>query len=193
MPTSKVLRGILVIASPEVGETARLEIAAAGPLRVKAVTGARAALAAISDIKPCALLVENGAAPMQAVQAVRNLAELTMSRHVPVVMMGGPLDPGIEAQREAYGIAEVIDGPYRLEPAIDALRAAIGKVARMSRSSKIRRRLRAASDSLKPLSDDDVKRIRGEQRGQDFADDDVAPGDKSESPTWDGSDFGRRE
>lgn len=190
MGTSKVLRGILVIATPQLGETARMELAEAAPLRVKAVSGARAALSAVAEIKPYALLVEYGAAPMQAVQAVRNLAELTMSRSVPVIMMGGPLDPGIEAHRETFGIAQVLDGPYRMQPVLDALKASISKVDRLHRSNKIRQRLRAASDRLKPISEEDVGRVSGGE-GQDFAADDAAPEGKSKSdpqaPTWDGS------
>jgi hypothetical protein len=192
MATQKQLRGLLVIASHEVGEVARMEIAEAAPLRVKAVPSARMALASVGEIKPYAILVENGAAPIQAVQAVRNLAELTMSRKVPVVIFNGPLEPGIEAQRETFGIAQVLDGEYRLQPTLDALKAAIGKIDRMYRTNKIRERLRTASDRLKPVTEEDLQQIqKGPDDVQDFAAEDAAPEEKRvsepDSPTWDGS------
>lgn len=192
MATRKQLRGLLVIASHEVGETARMAIAEAAPLRVKAVPGARMALASVGDIKPYAILVENGAAPIQAVQAVRNLAELTMSRKVPIVIFNGPLDPGVEAQRENFGIAQVLDGEFKLQSALDALKAAIGKVDRMHRTNKIRERLRTASDKLKPVTEEDLQKLNDDADDvQDFASDEAVPEEKRvsepDTPTWDGS------
>lgn len=182
------MRGLLVIASTETGESVRAQIAESAPLQVKSVTGARMALAAVGEVRPYAILVENGVAPMQALQAVRNMSELTLSRKVPIVIFNGPLEPGIKAQRETFGIAHVLDGEFVLQEALDALRDAVGKIDRLYHSSKVRERLRTASDQLKPFRPEEAGNV--EDGGQDFAADDEAldeKPDKRDSPTWDGS------
>lgn len=126
----------------------RLEIADAGPLKVKAVSGRREFLAAVSTSRPIALLVENGLIPPQVIRAARELAELSVSRKVPVVVFGGPLDEATEKARESLGIREVIDGVYRLQPVIEGLKRAVGWANQAKKTEQIRERLRQASGRM---------------------------------------------
>ena len=126
----------------------RLELTDAGPLKVKAVTGRREFLAAVSGARPIALLVQNGLIPPQVIRAARELAELTLSRKVPVVVFGGPLDEATEKIRENVGIREVVDGIYRLQPVIDALKRAVAWSNQAKKTEQIRERLRQASGRM---------------------------------------------
>lgn len=126
----------------------RLELTDAGPLKVKAVSGRREFLAAVSGARPVALLVQNGLIPPQVVRAARELAELTLSRKVPVVVFGGPLDEATEKIRENVGIREVVDGIYRLQPVIDALKRAVAWSNQAKKTEQIRERLRQASGRM---------------------------------------------
>lgn len=144
------LRGVLLVAAPATREAMRLELADAGPLRVKAASTAKELLAAVPTAEPHALLVELGLLPPQVLRAARELAELSTSRKVPVVIFGGPLPPELDRQREVLCIRAVVDGPYRLQPVLAALRGAIAWADQLKKTAAIRERLKAASEKLKP-------------------------------------------
>ena len=79
MATENITRAVLLVASEEIGLSASKVLNAAVGLSAKAVTGPRAALAAVAQLTPHFLVFEAGRVPVPAMQAVKNMAELTAS------------------------------------------------------------------------------------------------------------------
>jgi DNA-binding response OmpR family regulator len=195
---------VLLVVSAEVGEVARADVAAVGTYRVKAVTGARNALAAIADTKPQVLVFESGLVPTPAMQAVRNMAELTASRKVPIIMICGPLDPAQEKLRVSLGISEVLDGPYNPKTLLLAIQHEITKIDKQLEDTRLRRQ--TASNRYATLTEETARQRLNPDAPpipeapespaapdiQDFASDDAAPPatekpSEPKDPTWDGS------
>ncbi|MBX3460877.1 MAG: hypothetical protein KF696_13090 [Planctomycetes bacterium] len=121
--TTTVLRSAMMIASPEGQDEARVQIADAVQLKVRAVTGLRLALAQIPHLRPHAVLVEHGALSCGGLRAVRELSELTARRSVPVVVFGAERQWSVEEQREC-GVHSVVVG-RRLRDMVDTLQSAL--------------------------------------------------------------------
>jgi hypothetical protein len=132
------LRAILLIAAESEAENIRIQLADAAMLRVKSATNAREATDLIPQVRPHALLIQKGQVAPLTIKSLRELAELTARRRVPVLCFEGPLPPDVEEQREALGIWEVLDGAFKLAPTVEALRAAIARSDKLRDSSKVR-------------------------------------------------------
>lgn len=212
MATENITRGVLLVASEEIGQAASKVLNAAGGLNAKAVTGPRAALAAVGQVTPHFLVFEAGKFPVPAMQAVKNMAELTASRPVPVLMVGGPLDESVAKLKDSLGIVQVLDSPYESKALLEAIKALVEKQEaarkdsqqRKLKQQQIRERLRNASDKYAAMSAEAAAlhlemRKREEEDAkkkpeiQDFAADDAAPvvepdpNKPPDEPTWDGS------
>lgn len=143
-------RPLLIIADEASLENVRMELADAGPFRVKAVTTAREALAAVPSVQPHAVLIQAGMVQARQLLMLRQVAELAASRKVPVVMFQGPLDEELEERRQQLGIAQVVDGEYRLAPVLEALRGCIARIDQLRRTDQIRRNLARAAGKMRP-------------------------------------------
>lgn len=201
MATESITHGVLIVASDAIGVEATRLLSEQPGLRAKAVSGARQALGAIGQVSPHILVFEAGLVPMPAMQAVKNMAELTASRPVPVIMLGGPLNASLEQQRNALGIVNVLDGAFNGQALIDAIRALIEKWEQTRRESQLRKakqieiqeRLRSASNKYMAMSEEAAKQRLSQPDVQDFASDDIAPAAEPDptkppdEPTWDGS------
>lgn len=211
MATENITRGVLLVASEEIGQAATTVLNAAVGISAKAVTGPRAALAAVAQLTPHFLVFEAGRVPVPAMQAVKNMAELTASRPVPVLMVDGPLDETVEKLKESLGIVQVLDGPYESAALLEAIKALVEKQEQARKDSQqrklkqqqIRERLRSASDKYAAMSAEaaamhlEMQKPEEEEpekpQVQDFASDDVAPPAEPDptkppdEPTWDGS------
>ena len=209
MGTESITRGVLIVASEEIGSHAAKHIGEKPGLRSKSVTGARAALGAISSFAPHILVFEAGMVPVPAMQAVKNMAELAASRQVPLIMVCGPLDETAEKLRETLGIVEVLEGAYSTSALVEAIQALVDKWEQARQESQVRKqkqiqiqqRLRSASNKYMAMSEEAAKQklemSKHEQQAaqdlQDFASDDAAPPSEpdpdkpSVEPTWDGS------
>src|SRR5690606_26637136 len=95
-----------------------------------------------------------------AMQAVKNMAELTASRPVPVLMVGGPLDETTAKLKDSLGVVQVLDAPSESKALLDAISALVDKMEAARRESQVRRakqqqireRLRSASDKYAAMS-----------------------------------------
>ncbi|MCA8913808.1 MAG: hypothetical protein KDB90_00250 [Planctomycetes bacterium] len=203
MATESITRGVLVVASEEIGAAATRRLDGQPGLRAKAVTGPRPALGAIGSFGPHILVFEAGRVPVPAMQAVKNMAELAASRPVPLIMVAGPLDEAVENQRENLGIVEVLDSPFDGAALADAVKALVEKWELARKESQLRKqkqvqiqeRLRSASNKYMAMSEE-AARLKlgiGNEELQDFASDDAAPPAEPDptkppdEPTWDGS------
>jgi PleD family two-component response regulator len=139
-------RPVLVIADEQTLETVRMELADGGPFRVKAATGAREAIAAVPSTQPHAILIQSGRVQARQILMLKQLAELASSRRVPIVMFEGPLEDELEERRNELGIAQVVDGVYRLAPVLEAMHGCIRQVEQMRRTEQIRRNLARAAN-----------------------------------------------
>lgn len=206
MATENITRGVLLVASEEIGQAAANVLNAAGGLNARAVTGPRAALAAVAQLTPYFLVFEAGRFPVPAMQAVKNMAELTASRPVPVLMVGGPLDETTAKLKDSLGVVQVLDAPFESKALLDAISALVDKIEAARRESQVRRakqqqireRLRSASDKYAAMSAEAAAMHlemskRQKEEIQDFASDDAAPAVEPDpnkppdEPTWDGS------
>lgn len=212
MATENITRGVLLVASEEIGRAATTMLNAAMGLKARAVTGPRAALAAVAQMTPHFLVFEAGRVPAPAMQAVKNMAELTASRTVPVIMVCGPLDESVEKLRSSLGITDVLESPYESKALLETLQAAVEKIEQARRDSQVRKqkqqqireRLRSASDKYTAMSaeaaaarlaqnDEPAQDAPQVTELQDFASDDAAPPAEADptkppdEPTWDGS------
>lgn len=203
MATENITYGVLVIASEEICPVAEKALGA-GALRAKAVTGARQALGAIGGLSPHFLVIEAGRIPVPAMQAVKNMAELSAGRPVAIIMICGPLDEAIEKQRAALGITTVLDNPYSTQVLVETIKAAIEKLEQARRDSQMRKakqvqiqeRLRSASNKYAAMSEAAARERLNmpppSEPVQDFASDDAAPAVEPDpnkppdEPTWDG-------
>jgi len=145
------MRSIVLLASDELLSTARMELADAGPFKVKAVDTVKAALAALPTTQPHALVVELGKASAVQLRTLRDVAELAASRKVPIVIFGGELPEDLESRREALQIWGTATGPYRVGPVLEAVRRAIGMADQRKRTDEVRRKLATASQKLRPV------------------------------------------
>jgi DNA-binding NtrC family response regulator len=203
MATESITRGVLLVASEEIGKSATDTLTGQGNLRVSAVTGPRAALAAVAQLTPHFLVFEAGRVPAPAMQAVKNMAELTASRPVPVIMICGPVEESIGNLTDSLGIAEVLDAPFDGSALLETLQRLIEKMEQARKESQLRRqkqqqireRLRSASDKYAAMSAEAaaMRLQQPEPEVQDFASDDAAPpaepdpNKPPDEPTWDGS------
>ena len=215
MATESITRGVLLVASEEIGQAATKVLNASGALNAKAVTGPRAALAAVAQLTPHFLVFEAGRVPVPAMQAVKNMAELSASRPVQVLMVCGPLQDSVEQLKETLGIVQVLDSPYESSALLEALKSRIEKMEQAKRDSQerklkqqqIRERLRTASNKYAAMSAEAAamhleQRKREEEQeeqeeNQSFEDmvgnEDETPPTEPEAdkppdkPTWDGS------
>ncbi|MCB9895153.1 MAG: hypothetical protein H6839_11935 [Planctomycetes bacterium] len=203
MATESITRGVLVVASEEIGAAATRQIEGQPGLRAKAVTGPRPALGAIGTFGPHILVFEAGRVPVPAMQAVKNMAELAASRPVPLIIVAGPLDAAMEAQRENLGIVEVLDSPFQGAALVEAVKQLVEKWESARKESQLRKqkqmqiqeRLRSASNKYMAMTEE-AARLKlgiGNEEVQDFASDDAAPSSEDDpnkpptEPTWDGS------
>lgn len=143
-------RPLIIIAKEDVLETVRIELADAGPFRVKAVSGTREALAAVPSTQPHAVLIQAGLAQPRQLLMLRQVAELAGSRKVPILFFNGPIDEELEEKRQQLGIAQVVDGEYRLAPVLEALHGCITRVDELRRTDQIRRNLARAAGKMRP-------------------------------------------
>ncbi|MBX3474302.1 MAG: hypothetical protein KF754_07960 [Planctomycetes bacterium] len=127
-PTTSAKRSIVLLVRPEILETARMELADTAILLVKAVTTVKEALTSIPAARPHCLVFQNNMAMPQHILAAKQLADLSASRKVPVVIFGGPLDPALDEKKANLGITDVVDGEYKLAPVLEAIKTAIARV-----------------------------------------------------------------
>jgi DNA-binding NtrC family response regulator len=203
MATENLNYGVLVIASEEVGRAAEKALNAAGRLKAKAVTGARAALTSIGGVKPAFLVIEAACIPVPAIQAVKNMAELSASRPVPVIIVGGPLDETVEKQKTALGITQVLDSPFDAKAVVDLIKSTIEKAESVRRESEqrkvkqmqIRQRLKTASDKYATMSEEAARMKLNppepEPEPEPASDSEEPaiepdPPKRPDKPTWDG-------
>jgi DNA-binding NtrC family response regulator len=201
MATETLNYGVLIIASEEIGKAAEKALNAAGRLTAKSVTGARPALAAIGSAKARFLVFESGKVPAPAMQAVKNMAELTASRPVPLIMVGNPLDEAMEKQRTALGITHVIT-PFDAAALVTAIKSTIEKAEaarqeseqRKAKQIQIRQRLKSASDKYATMTEEAARMKLNpppepEPEPEPASDEPaVEPVDEKlpDKPTWDG-------
>lgn len=105
-----------------------MELADSAILLVKAVSTVKEVLTSIPTARPHCLVLQNNMAMPQHILAAKQLADLSASRKVPVVIFGGPLDPALDEKKANIGITDVVDGDYRLGPVLEAIKTAIGRV-----------------------------------------------------------------
>ena len=213
MATEKVTHAVLVIASENVGAVAERALNAAGAIHAKAVTGARPALGAIGSLGPHILVIEAGRLPVPAIQAVKNMAELSASRPVPVVMICGPLDETVEKMRTSLGIANVLNSPFDAKALVEYLKSSIEKAEQVRREAmakmdasrreseerkvkqmQIRQRLKSASDKYATMTEEAARMKLNpppEPEPEPEPEDDGPaiepdPPKRPDKPTWDG-------
>lgn len=173
-PAPAPRRPVVFLGKPESLEMIRAQFEAANGLTVKAVGSIKEALTTISTARPQALFIEAGAAQPQHIVAAKQLAELSASRKVPVVMFGGPLDPALDAKRASIGIVTVLDGAFQFDAAVEAITAAISAIdetlraqqtrtEQQRRQAQIRQRLAQASMKLRNPPNYQQERIDGEE------------------------------
>lgn len=183
-------RPILLLAQPGVVELASVQLAATGHFQVKTTSSVKEALTAIPAARPWALLLQADAVQPQHIVAARQLAELSASRKVPIVVFGGPLDAATEARREALGIVHVVDGNFEVMAIEGAIQAAIAPMEEKAReemeraqqqreaqqarldqqrkAAQIRERLAQAAAKLKPPPSYDSEPLDGDDRRKPF-------------------------
>jgi len=135
-PTTSAKRPILLMARPEVLETARLELSDSALLTVKAVSTVKDALTSIPAARPVCLVFQNNMAMPQHILAAKQLADLSASRKVPVVIFAGPLEAALAEKKANLGITDVVDGDYKLAPVLEAIKTAIGRVDKVLADAK---------------------------------------------------------
>jgi DNA-binding NtrC family response regulator len=121
MATAKVKRSVLLLAQPAIALRANMELTATGKVSVKSASTVKEALTAIPQARPAVLIIESGTANTGHIMTAKQLAELSASRKVPIVIVGGPLDAATVASRPALGIAAVIDGEWNTQAVLDAI------------------------------------------------------------------------
>ena len=121
-PTTSAKRSIVLLARPEILETARMELADSAILLVKAVSTVKEVLTSIPTARPHCLVLQNNMAMPQHILAAKQLADLSASRKVPVVIFGGPLDAALDEKKANIGITDVVDGDYKLGPVLEAIK-----------------------------------------------------------------------
>lgn len=165
MATGRVKRSILLLAQPSIALRANMELTATGKVTVKSASTIKDALRAIPQTQPAVLIIESGTAQTGHIIAAKQLAELSASRKVPIVIVGGPLDAATVASRPALGIVAVIDGDWDTEAVLAAIQpifdemdqkaqekqaAEDARMAKFNKQQQIRDRLAQAAQKLKP-------------------------------------------
>lgn len=135
-PTTSAKRSIVLLARPEILETARMELSDSAILLVKAVSTVKEVLTSIPTARPHCLVLQNNMAMPQHILAAKQLADLSASRKVPVVIFGGPLDAALEEKKGNVGITDVVNGDYKLAPVLEAIKTAIGRVDKVLADAK---------------------------------------------------------
>lgn len=179
MAAGNVKRNILLIAQTSVALRASVELTATGKVTVKAASTIKEAMTAIPQLKPTLLVVECGSVHTGHIIAAKQLAELSASRKVPIVIVGGPLDAATAASRPNLGVVAVVDGEWDTE----AVMAAVGPVfeemdqkvrekqavedarmAKVNKQQQIRDRLAQAAAKLKPPPNYEMERTGPERK-----------------------------
>jgi len=179
MATEAVKRPVLLLASPATALRGSVDLLASGVVSVKAVATVKEALTSIPMMRPAVLVIESGAAQSAHIVAARQLAELSASRKVPIVIVGGPLDEATESKRQSLGIAAVIDGAWNGAAVIEAIKPIIEEMDRQLREkqaaedarmgaarkqNQIRERLAQAAQKLRPPPSYDVEPVGRERK-----------------------------
>lgn len=179
MSTASIKRSILLIAKPTVALRASVELTASGKVTVKAASSVKEAMTAIPQVKPALLVIECGTVHTGHIIAAKQLAELSASRKVPILIVGGPLDAATAASRPNMGVVGVVDGEWdtqavlaAMEPVFDEMdqkarekqAAEDARMAKVNKQQQIRDRLAQAAAKLKPPPNYEMERTGPERK-----------------------------